>query len=251
MKSEGKVSWRQRCFKHLPEFILLQRPVLWLIRQMLGRPWSIAILGGTFDPFQRAHLAVARRVANQANLDLDMLLVVVSGDPVLKAGVTPAEIRYEMAQVSVKRENKVRASRLEMHNGKSYTVVTLRRLKKLFGADAQLNFIIGSDKIEELPSWDYAAEIIRLCRLLVIPRNAGNNPDQYVTRLIEKAMPGATFAIIAGEPLPNSSTEVRRLRGLGQPIDHLVPEGIPEIIEREGLYLKGDMQQVVLQPTRL
>jgi nicotinate-nucleotide adenylyltransferase len=254
MKNENKPTFRHWFLKHLPEYLLCHRPILLLMRLVLGRPLRIAILGGTFDPPQRAHLAVARRAVSRADLDLDIVLLVVSGDPVLKSNVSPAAIRYEMVRAAVKNENKIRASKLEMNNGKSYTVVTLRRLKKLLGADSELNFIFGSDKIAELPTWDHAAEVVSLCRLLIVPRDSGtNDPAQFIARLIHQAMPDASYTVMAGKPLPDSSTEVRRRRGLGQPIDHLLPEGIPEImeiIEREGLYLNGDQHQIA-QPTSL
>ena len=81
------------------------------------------ILGGTFDPIHKGHMAMAELALIQLNLD--ELILLPAGNPYFKKGITPYEDRYMMcclaATQSSYRDN-LSVSRLEADESKpTYT----------------------------------------------------------------------------------------------------------------------------------
>ena len=130
------------------------------------------------------------------------------------------------------------ASRMELdRTGKSYTVDTLRGLKKRYGAAVELNLIIGLDNLEGIKRWREADEIFKLARILVAPRNAETiTREQIAAELPEEAQ----FDIIDCPNSDISSTTVRNWikAGRARSADYVVPNAVRKIITRYGLYLK-------------
>ena len=74
------------------------------------------ILGGTFDPPQNGHLALAR--AALARLPIDRLLVLVAADPGHRTTVADAENRLRLAQTAFEGLGEVEQSGGACHTGR-------------------------------------------------------------------------------------------------------------------------------------
>ena len=134
----------------------------------------IGILGGTFDPPHLGHLLIAEtaRVA----LDLESVLFVPAGEPWLKSGqrITPASHRLHMVRIAVADNPRFCVSDCEIRRtGATYTVDTLRELRRAYPDDTELFFIVGSDVLDHFHRWKEPDEILALCRLAVIERPGG------------------------------------------------------------------------------
>lgn len=114
-------------------------------------------------------------------------------------------------------------------SGKSYTVDTLRELKKIY-PDDELFFIIGSDMLHTFRQWYEWEEILSLAVICAASRENGFEPDWsgYTPEQRER------FVFIEAEPLEVSSTELRRGDKPG-----LLDEAVTEYIEKNGLYDDG------------
>ena len=116
----------------------------------------IGILGGTFDPIHDAHLALARRFADV--LDLTELVLMPAGQPWQKAEVSEAGHRLAMTRAAAASLTlpgvavSVATDEIE-HNGPTYTVDTLRRVREREGADASISLLIGADQLVRLDTW--------------------------------------------------------------------------------------------------
>lgn len=189
----------------------------------------LGVFGGTFDPPHIGHLIVAQD-AWQA-LGLDRLIFVPAAAPPHKEGVriTPAPIRLEMVRAAVAGDPRFEVSELELRRaGPSYTVDTLRELRREHPG-AELHFLMGVDQFEGFPGWREPDEIARLARLVVLTRGGGRpggggGAPEYPHRLVEVTR------------IDLSATSIRARVAAGEPIRYLVPEGVTEIIGREGLY---------------
>ena len=121
-------------------------------------------------------------------------------------------------------------SPIELERGsKSYTVDTLRELKKLY-PDDEFYFIIGSDMLRTFQQWYRWEEILSLCRICAASRENGFVPDwsDYTPEQKER------FVFIEAEPLEVSSTELR----CGQKSDLLDSE-VAHYIKQNRLYDDG------------
>ena len=164
-------------------------------------------------------------------IGLEKLIVIPSCIPPHKlAGkLATGEQRLDMCRLAFANLN-CEISDIELkRSGKSYTVDTLRELKKRF-PDDELFFIIGSDMLESFQQWYCWEEILSLATICAASRENGFEPDWsgYTPEQRER------FVFIEAEPLEVSSTQVRRGDAPG-----VLDEAVTEYIEKNGLYDDG------------
>jgi len=197
-------------------------------------------MGGTFNPIHHGHLVTAQEALSQ--FKLDKVLFIPTGNPPHKEddNVVSAEDRYIMTVIATSSNSNFFVSRMEVdRKGISYTIDTLRNLKKIYGEGSSLFFITGADAILEILTWKDTNEMVNLCRFI-----AATRPGYDLTRLEElksklfKSRVDANKRIFVMEipALSISSTDIRRRVKTGRPIDYLLPEGASNYILKHGLY---------------
>jgi nicotinate-nucleotide adenylyltransferase len=188
----------------------------------------VGIFGGTFDPPHVGHLVTAVNVRYE--LGLDVVLLVVAGEPWQKVGVravSPAEDRWAMVTAAVGAADGIEASRLELDRpGPSYTADTLAALLDE-DASRELFVILGSDAAAELDTWERIDEVVKLATIVVVDR-PGAAPAE--------SMPGARWTHVEVPRLEVSSTDLRARVADGRPLDYLLTPAVIECIAARGLY---------------
>jgi nicotinate-nucleotide adenylyltransferase len=192
----------------------------------LGVSLRIGVLGGTFDPPHRGHLAVMQAV--RSVLSLHQLLLVVANDPWLKSGdhqVSSAADRFALTQALVEgHDASIVVSDLEIRRGgPSYTVDTLRELRQSY-PDAHLFLIIGADLVGQFDTWREPETIERLATVVVVDRPG----SQLVLR------PG--WEHVELEPVDVSSTDIRRRVRAGEDVSAFTTSAVARRIGELGLY---------------
>ncbi len=186
-------------------------------------------MGGTFDPVHYGHLLAANE-AGQA-FDLDRVIFVPTGQPWQKIGrkVAPAEDRYQMVVLATASNPLFSVSRLEIDRpGDTYTVDTLRELRREHGPDTELFFIIGADSLNGLATWHEPAELLTMVHFIGLARNGA--------RLQAGILGEADFSILEMPTLEISSTMCRDRLRAGLPLRYLVPDDVISYISKRGLY---------------
>ena len=197
----------------------------------------LGLLGGSFDPIHRGHVAIARAARDARRLD--RVLLAPSGSPPHKGVVAPAEHRLAMVRLAIGDEPGLEATDRELRReGPSYTVETLREIRGESGEAVELFFIVGADSLPELPSWRAIDEIVRLARIVAVTRTGtpldpgaalgGRLPEAVLRRMREDA--------VEMEPVPVSSTDIRDRLARGLEIGGLVPPAVEAYIREHGLY---------------
>ncbi len=194
------------------------------------------VFGGTFDPVHNGHLAVAEEVKKRLNLG--EVIFVPAGQPWLKADwpISAAEHRLRMLHLAVDGRPGFLVSEMEIQRkGPSYTIDTLRALRKNAGSRDELFFILGEDNLGQLPRWREAAEMIKLCHLVAVPR-PGSPPANM--KELESSLPGITERVVRLErpEIDISATDIRDRVGRGLSVRHLVPEAVNRYLKEKGLY---------------
>jgi nicotinate-nucleotide adenylyltransferase len=202
---------------------------------------KIGIMGGTFNPIHMGHLVTASEALNQ--FDLDRILFVPSGLPPHKEDVEKAssEHRYLMTVIAAASNENFFVSRIEIDSKKiSYTLDTLRQLKKLYGPDSEFFFITGADAILEILTWKKPQEVIKLCSFIAATRPGYDlsKLTELRSKLFKDSRDGADKKIFVVDipALAISSTDIRARIKDERPIDYLVPEGVASYIIKHGLY---------------
>lgn len=196
----------------------------------------IGILGGSFDPVHWGHILLAREALRLANLDFVLLLA--AKDPPHKEVQTSPTDRFRMAYLATEGEAGIYASDLELKMfGKSYTVDTMRELKRHF-PDAELFYLIGSDVLATLPYWYKGEELISLVKILCVARQSVWEPaPDTVLKMPEwQKIP---IQIIHAHIPAISSSEIRSRLRKGLPISSYVPKPVEKYIRDNSLYQKN------------
>lgn len=201
------------------------------------RPVKLGIAGGTFDPIHIGHLIIAE-VARQ-ECHLDKVLFIPTGVPPHKRGytVTPAIHRYEMVRMAIMDNPYFDISDIEVkREGFTYTVDTLRELKRIYPENVEFFFIIGSDTLPEVKGWREASQVVKYCHFLVYTRPGYEVVEREVQFLRETM--GASVYTVQGPLLDISSTYIRERIRQGKSIRYLVPLAVEEYIRNNRLYVQ-------------
>lgn len=186
---------------------------------------KIGILGGTFNPIHYGHLILGEQVLGQ--LGLDRVIFIPTYLPPHKSdkGVISASDRLKMIELAVKGNPHFAVSDIEIRRkGKSYTVDTLRQIKRQYPR-AELFFICGSDLVSEIPTWKNVEEIYGLAKFVLAKRPG-----------FGKRLSGKNFLKIGVAQVDISSSLIRTLVRQGRSITYLTPYVVVKYIEKHGLY---------------
>jgi nicotinate-nucleotide adenylyltransferase len=195
----------------------------------------IGVLGGTFDPIHIGHLVAAQET--QVRLGLERVVFVPAGLPPhkLHEDVTPTEHRLNMVRLALNDNPHFVISRVDIDRfGPSYSVDTIELLRDEYGPEAELYFIMGSDSLAELPTWHRPERLIRLCRIVALPRPGYRVDLEELNRLLPGAI--ARVQTLDMPLLQISGTDLQRRVRMGLPIKYLVPAAIEDYIHQHGLY---------------
>ena len=175
-----------------------------------------AILGGTFDPPQNGHLALARAALER--LPVDRLLVLVAADPGHRQVVADAETRLSLAQTAF-----AELPAEVVLDSNRFTVDAVRG-----GRFGDAIFIVGADEGAAFPTWKDPDEVLRWVQLAVGTRSGYPPPDlvRYGDRVL-------AFELDSPQV---SSSEVRGKIARAEPVGDLVLAGVAAAIEELGLY---------------
>lgn len=195
----------------------------------------LGIMGGTFDPVHYGHLVTAEEAL--AQFRLDRVLFMPTGQPQAKRHpvVTSARDRYLMTVIATAGNPGFEVSSLELDRpGPTYTVDTLRELRRIHGDDAELFFITGADAVLEILAWKDADEVARLTRFI-----AATRPGYDLAHLSEALASVHAAPVVEYMEIPAlaiSSTDIRERVAAGRPIRYLLPEAVAAYIRKHGLY---------------
>lgn len=191
---------------------------------MRNPPLEIALFGGTFDPPHVGHVLAAHYVLLTAGVD--RVFVAPCGEHALGKQHASFQDRLAMCRLAFRGLHGAEVIDIEgSRPGPSFTIDTVRELAALHPG-ARLTLVIGSDLRGEIAQWKESAELLRMTRLLVLPRLEEN-----------------TAAAEAGQSTPYylprvSSTGMREMltRGAWDELKNRVPAAVLDYIRANELY---------------
>ena len=212
---------------------------------------GFALLGGTFDPVHRGHLALAEAALEALPiLRVDFL---PAGDPWQKKRVTSAFHRVTMLRHALQYDPRFRVDEREvLRPGKTYTIDTLEAIRRRTGDSIPVVLLLGSDQWNNFSTWVRWREITDFAHIAVAAREGVETaPVEAVRRwagertveprrLSEKGAGYVTF--FSMPPHKTSATAVRRTL-LTQPLvealkrlERDLPPAVVQYVIENGLY---------------
>ena len=125
--------------------------------------FTIGLLGGSFDPVHRAHLALAD--AFSTTLATDELRFLPAGRPWQKeASLASAEDRLAMLRAALAHHDAAHGrylidTRELARGGATYTIDTMTEIREEVGPNVSLIFLIGADQLLHLDNWKRWTEL--------------------------------------------------------------------------------------------
>lgn len=214
----------------------------------------LGLLGGTFDPIHLGHLRLAEE-AREA-LGLARVRLLPAGQPPHRS--TPrsaAEHRLAMARLAVAGNTALEVDDGEVRaRHKSYTVLTLERLRAELGAQRPLVLILGADAFEGLPAWHRWRELFELAHIAVANRpgyaphgrrwpatlsaelDAACRDRHSADPAVLRSAPAGRVVPFDMTPLAISASLIRELVKNGHSVRYLLPDSVLDYIGLHGLY---------------
>lgn len=212
---------------------------------------GFALLGGTFDPVHRGHLALAEAALEALPiLRVDFL---PAGDPWQKKRVTSAFHRVTMLRHALQYDPRFRVDEREvLRPGKTYTIDTLEAIRRRTGNSMPVVLLLGSDQWNNFSTWVHWREITDFAHIAVAAREGVEMaPDEAVRRWAAERMvePGRLSEKGAGyvtffsmPPHKTSATAVRRTLATQPLVEALkrlecdLPPAVVQYVLENGLY---------------
>lgn len=198
---------------------------------------KIGIFGGSFDPVHSGHLILAEQARDGADLDMIVFIPAKLSPFKCDKDILDERHRYEMVNAAIAGNRGFTSSDMELKGPDiSYTVITLENCRELFGADANIYFICGTDAFLGIEKWYKSEDILKNYSLIVgsRPRYKDKERDLLIERLAGNY--GTDIKKIHMPKIDISSTDIKRRIKEGRSIKYLVPAAVEEYINKNRLY---------------
>lgn len=192
---------------------------------------KIGLLGGSFDPVHRAHIALAETALQ--HLKLDEVQLIPAADPWQRAPLNAtASQRQEMLALATRHTPGLVVNPIELERGgKTYTIDTLENLPR----NAQYFWILGTDQLANFCTWHRWEDILLYVHLVVAkrPNSAFDAPAplNYLLDQLKKPIIELPF-----DPIDVSATKIREALKLRQPVSDMLEPAVHQYIQKHNLY---------------
>jgi len=191
----------------------------------------IGLLGGSFDPVHRAHIALA--LAAQDALALDQVRLIPAARPWQREPLTTSGAhRLRMLELAVAAHPGLRVDTGELaRGGKTYTIDTVSRLS----ADTCHVWILGSDQLRNFCTWHRWQDVARHVALAVAQRP--DAPVQMPPALAQHLHGlGRDLTIIPFTPMEISASIIRHRLAHGLSVHDWLDPAVLDYIVQHHLY---------------
>jgi nicotinate-nucleotide adenylyltransferase len=188
----------------------------------------IGILGGSFDPVHKGHLALALTALTQ--YDLDEVRLMPCAQQALKGKhQTSAENRCALLRLAIANYPQLTLDCREVfRSGKTYTYDTLLTLHRE-DPNAQYWFICGMDSVCQFDKWYRAKDLIDMCSFLVFDRPGIDLPEHpFHPKLLAHRLTGPLMDV--------SSSDIRQRFANQHPVEEMIGPMEARYIKANKLY---------------
>lgn len=198
---------------------------------------KIGIFGGSFDPVHLGHTGLAEDAVKQAGLD--KVVFIPAGIQPFKLDKKQAsgEDRLEMLRLAAGNAERFEISTYELDNeGVSYSYLTMRAMKEMYGEDVKLYFITGTDAFLKIDKWKNAEELLTEYSYVIGTRPGYKQEELrlYIEDIRRKY--GTEIINIDNVQVDVSSTEIRDIISRGGSAEGLISPEVERYIKDNGLY---------------
>ena len=146
-----------------------------MCKEMLKKTIT-GVYGGSFNPIHLGHTGMASEIVGQGLVD-EMWLIVSPQNPLKDNGLWDDALRLELAQIATASLESIFVSDVEFSMPKpNYMIKTLQTLSARH-PDREFVLVIGMDNWECFQRWYMWEEILKLYRIIVLPRQSDDDNE--------------------------------------------------------------------------
>ncbi len=193
---------------------------------------KIAIYGGSFDPPHTGHRLLAENLAEFCGADKVIVIPAATSPFKISTNATAFD-RFKMCELCFNLPLFTVSDIEIIRGGKSYTVDTIKQIKKLY-PESELFLFMGDDMLLSFDKWYKYEEILKLCRIVTACRTEDLRKLNEMKAFSYEKLGSENVLICNCVPVEISSTEIRE--SLKNGVYDKIPENVYEYIKSRGLY---------------
>jgi nicotinate-nucleotide adenylyltransferase len=202
--------------------------------------------GGTFDPIHAAHIATAHMASASTN-HADVFFVPSADPPHRHRPLATAKQRADMIALAIEDHPHFHLDTRELNrDGPSYTVDTLREIRRELGDKVAIAWLIGADAFAAIDTWHEWESLFDLAHFIVAVRPGyhwNRHNKAYAARIsehaerLQQASAGLVFPLNC-PPRTESASAIRAALAKGE-VAHGLDLRVQAYISQQELYAQG------------
>ena len=167
---------------------------------------SIGILGGSFDPVHKGHIAISKISFKKIKLD-KIYWLITKKNPFKKKVYFSLKDRIKLAKKATKDLKKIKVLYLDkiVNSSRSINLVSYLIKKEKVN---NIYFIIGSDILLELHKWRSWKKFVKLTKLVVFSRKGYDKKSK--NSIVAKYLKNKNITYIKNRPIDVSSSNIKK-----------------------------------------
>lgn len=197
-----------------------------------GNTNKTGVFGGAFDPVHNGHIHLAREAIEQLKLR-KLIIIPTYESPHKDRKLADFDRRLDICRAAFSVLEgcgscscTVEVSDIERKlGGVSYTINTLRELKKIY-PDDRFYLLIGGDMLFSFTEWHRYESVLKESTVCAVARGGDS-----LTEMMEYANEIGHIKVLPADIVDISSTQIREMVGNGEDFSALVPNNALDMIK--------------------
>ena len=176
------------------------------LENKLNPKTKIGILGGSFDPAHKGHLAISKEAIKKLKLKM-IIWAITEKNPLKKKSKTSISDRIKGCKKIIKSNNALKIKFYEKIIRSNKSVDLINYLKKK--EQSQIYFLMGADNLIEFHKWHKWKIIAKNCNIVVFDRHGYKKKS--LNSVSFKKLMGKNLEFIEFNKVNISSSQLRKI----------------------------------------
>ena len=167
---------------------------------------KIGILGGTFDPAHKGHLAISREAAKKFKLN-KIIWAITKKNPLKKKSTTNLSTRIKYCKKIIGNTNLIKVKFYEEIINSNRTINLINYLTK--NKRDELYFLMGADNLINFHKWHQWKKISQKCKIVVFDRHGYKKKS--LNSMTFKRLSSKNLKFVEFQKVNISSSQLRKI----------------------------------------